>query len=43
MMDALDAGAEDMEADGPVFEIATDPDRFNDVVKEMCIRDRTRP
>ena len=25
MMDALDAGAEDMQADGPVFEITTDP------------------
>ena len=30
MMDALDAGAEDMQADGPVFEITTDPDSFND-------------
>ena len=35
MMDALDAGAEDMEADGPVFEITTDPDSFNDVVKAL--------
>ena len=35
MMDALDAGAEDMQADGPVFEITTDPDSFNDVVKAL--------
>ena len=35
MMDALDAGAEDMEADGPVFEVTTDPDSFNDVVKAL--------
>ena len=35
MMDALEAGAEDMEADGPVFEITTDPDSFNDVVKAL--------
>ena len=35
MMDALDAGAEDMQADGPVFEITTDPDSFNDVVKTL--------
>ena len=32
---ALDAGAEDMEADGPVFEVTTDPDSFNDVVKAL--------
>ena len=35
MRDALDAGAEDMEADGPVFEVTTDPDSFNDVVKAL--------
>ena len=35
MMDSLDAGAEDMQADGPVFEITTDPDSFNDVVKAL--------
>ena len=35
MMDALDAGAEDFEADGPVFDIKTDPDSFNDVVAAL--------
>ena len=35
MMDALDAGAEDIEDDGPVFEVTTDPDSFNDVVKAL--------
>ena len=35
MMDALDAGAEDFEADGPALEITTDPDAFNDVVKAL--------
>ena len=35
MMDALDAGAEDFEADGPVFEVTTDPDSFNDVVAAL--------
>ena len=35
MMDALEAGAEDVEADGPVFEVTTDPDSFNDVVKAL--------
>ena len=35
MMDALDAGAEVMQADGPVFEITTDPDSLNDVVKAL--------
>ena len=35
MMDALDAGAEDFEADGPALEISTDPDAFNDVVKAL--------
>ncbi len=32
MMDALDSGAEDFEADGPVFEVTTDPDAFSDVL-----------
>jgi len=35
MMDALEAGAEDFEADGPVFELTTDPDSFNDVVAAL--------
>ena len=35
MMDALDAGAEDFEADGPVFEVTTDPDSFNEVVAAL--------
>ena len=35
MMDALDAGAEDFEPDGSVFEITTDPDSFNEVVKTL--------
>ena len=35
MMDALDAGAEDFEADGPALEVTTDPDAFNDVVKAL--------
>ena len=35
MMDALEAGAADFTADGPVFEITTDPDSFNDVVKAL--------
>ena len=35
MMDALDAGAEDFEADGPALEITTDPAAFNDVVKAL--------
>ena len=35
MMDARDAGAEDMQADGPVFEITTDPDSVNDVGKAL--------
>ena len=35
MMDALDAGAEDFEADGPVFDIKTDPDSFNEVVSAL--------
>ena len=35
MEDALDAGAEDFEVDGPALEITTDPDSFNDVVKAL--------
>lgn len=35
MMDALDAGAADFEADGPALEITTDPDAFNGVVKAL--------
>ena len=35
MMDALEAGAEDFEADGPALEITCDPDAFNDVVKAL--------
>ncbi len=35
MMDALDAGADDMQADDEVFEIYTDPDAFNDVVAAL--------
>ena len=35
MEDCLEAGAEDVEADGPVFEVTTDPDSFNDVVKAL--------
>ena len=35
MEDALEAGAEDFEADGPVFEITTNPDSFNEVVKAL--------
>ncbi len=35
MEDALEAGADDFEADGPVFEITTDPDAFPDVVKAL--------
>ncbi|NLU24777.1 MAG: YebC/PmpR family DNA-binding transcriptional regulator [Clostridiales bacterium] len=35
MMDALEVGAEDFEADGPIFEIKTDPDSFNDVVAAL--------
>lgn len=31
MMDALEAGAEDVEKDGPVFEVTTDPDAFQQV------------
>ena len=35
MMDALEAGAEDMQAEDEVFEIYTDPDSFNDVVAAL--------
>ena len=35
MMDALEAGAADFEADGPALEITCDPDAFNDVVKAL--------
>ena len=35
MMDALDAGASDLEADGPVFEITCEPDDFNTVTKAL--------
>ncbi len=35
MMDALESGAADFEADGEALEITTDPDAFNDVVKAL--------
>lgn len=35
MMDALEAGASDFQPDGTVFEITTEPDAFNDVVKGL--------
>ena len=35
MMDALDAGAEDFEPDGQVFEVTTDPDAFSDVLAAL--------
>ena len=35
MMDALDAGADDMEADEDCFEVTCDPDNFNAVVTAM--------
>lgn len=35
MMDALDAGASDMEADDECFEVTCDPDAFNDVVAAL--------
>ena len=35
MMDALDCGAADFEADESIFEITTDPDDFNTVVKAL--------
>ena len=41
MMDALDAGAEDFEADGPVFEVKTDPDAFTEVLAALEAKDYT--
>ncbi len=35
LMDALDAGAEDMQAGGEVFEITTDPDAFSTVAEAL--------
>ena len=35
MMDALEAGAEDFEADGAVFEVTTDPDAFTEVLAAL--------
>lgn len=35
MMDALESGAADFEADGAALEITTDPDSFNDVVAAL--------
>lgn len=35
MMDALDAGADDFEADGAALEITTTPENFNSVVKAL--------
>ena len=35
MMDALDSGAEDFEADGDVFEVTTSPDDFNAVTAAL--------
>jgi len=35
MMDALDSGAEDFEADGPAFEVITDPDAFQEVASAL--------
>ncbi|MEG1592771.1 MAG: YebC/PmpR family DNA-binding transcriptional regulator [Oscillibacter sp.] len=35
IMDALEAGAADVDADGPVLEITTEPDAFNAVVKAL--------
>jgi len=35
MMDALEAGADDMQAEEEVFEVYTDPDAFNDVVAAL--------
>ena len=35
MMDAMDAGADDFEADGDCFTIYTQPDDFNDVVAKL--------
>ena len=35
MMDALEAGAEDMQADDAIFEVYTDPDSFTEVVAAL--------
>ena len=35
IVEALEAGAADFTADGPVFEITTDPDAFNDVIAAL--------
>ena len=35
ILDALEAGAADVDVDGSVLEITTDPDAFNDVVKAL--------
>ena len=35
MMDAMEAGADDFEADGDVFTIYTQPDDFNSVVEGL--------
>ena len=35
MMDALDAGADDMQAEEETFEIYTDPDAFGDVLAKL--------
>ena len=35
MMDALDSGASDFEADGPVFEVTTEPDDFPAVLSAL--------
>ena len=35
MMDALEAGAEDMQADEEIFEVYTDPDAFTEVVAAL--------
>ena len=35
MMDALEAGAEDMQADEAIFEVYTDPDSFTEVVAAL--------
>ena len=35
MMDALDAGADDMQADNEVFQVYTDPDAFATVTEAM--------
>ena len=38
MMDALDCGAADFEADGDIFEITTEPDNFNTVTAALEAR-----